>query len=161
MSGEYEIAGSIALYERENEKEVIKIPGPIKEDISIHVTINKFKREFQVYNFYKISRFSLDKNKKPMELNTSTLSQQIQQLFHSTIGNLVIGQPVQQPVVLVFNKKFQFVIKKIVDWSMKRIAGQMQMEHDLMKKCVYAMKNLVQLIGGLDHGNHVQLLVND
>lgn len=37
MSGEYEIAGSIALYERENDKEVIKIPGPIKEDISLHV----------------------------------------------------------------------------------------------------------------------------
>lgn len=46
MSGEYEIAGSIALYEREVEKEVIKIPGPIKEDISIHVTIIKFNEKF-------------------------------------------------------------------------------------------------------------------
>lgn len=44
MSGEYDIAGSIALYERENEKEVIKIPGPIKDDISIHVSSSSIKK---------------------------------------------------------------------------------------------------------------------
>jgi len=38
MSGEFNIAGSLGLYERESETEKLKIPGPIKEDISIYVS---------------------------------------------------------------------------------------------------------------------------
>ncbi|CRL05730.1 CLUMA_CG018759, isoform A [Clunio marinus] len=37
MSGEYDIAGSVGLYERESEQEKLKIPGPIKEDISLYI----------------------------------------------------------------------------------------------------------------------------
>ena len=37
MSGEYEMAGTLGLYERDNEKELLKIPGPIKEDMSLYV----------------------------------------------------------------------------------------------------------------------------
>jgi ADAM-TS Spacer 1 len=39
MSGEYEIAGTSGLYEREDEVEKLKIPGPIKEDISLYVSL--------------------------------------------------------------------------------------------------------------------------
>lgn len=39
MSGEYKIAGTVGLYERENELEKLKIPGPIKEDISLFVSL--------------------------------------------------------------------------------------------------------------------------
>lgn len=39
MSGEYDVAGSLGLYERDNEVEKLKIPGPIKEDISLYVSL--------------------------------------------------------------------------------------------------------------------------
>jgi hypothetical protein len=42
MSGEYEIAGAVGLYERENDQEKLKIPGPIKEEISLYVSFSKF-----------------------------------------------------------------------------------------------------------------------
>lgn len=38
MSGEYQIAGTTGLYERENEMEKLKIPGPIKDDIALFVS---------------------------------------------------------------------------------------------------------------------------
>lgn len=41
MSGEYEIAGAAGLYERDSEVEKLKIPGPIKEDISLYVSFRK------------------------------------------------------------------------------------------------------------------------
>lgn len=37
MSGEYDIAGTVGLYERDSDEERLKIPGPIKEDISLYV----------------------------------------------------------------------------------------------------------------------------
>lgn len=42
MSGEYDIAGSMGLYEREHEVEKLKVPGPIKFDISLYVSLNLF-----------------------------------------------------------------------------------------------------------------------
>uniref|UniRef100_A0A336MHP1 CSON001890 protein n=1 Tax=Culicoides sonorensis TaxID=179676 RepID=A0A336MHP1_CULSO len=39
ISGEYEIAGSLGLYEREHELENLTIPGPTKEDITIHIVL--------------------------------------------------------------------------------------------------------------------------
>ncbi|ETN58597.1 adamts-7 [Anopheles darlingi] len=41
LPGEYEVASSLCLYERENEQERLKIPGPIMEDINIFVVIKK------------------------------------------------------------------------------------------------------------------------
>ena len=40
MSGEYMIAGSLGLYDRIEDQEKLKIPGPIKEDISLYVRFN-------------------------------------------------------------------------------------------------------------------------
>jgi hypothetical protein len=37
MSGEYEIAGTTGLYERTEDQEKLKIPGPIKYNISLNV----------------------------------------------------------------------------------------------------------------------------
>lgn len=39
MSGEYIIAGSLGLYNRVEDQEKLRIPGPIKEDISLYVNI--------------------------------------------------------------------------------------------------------------------------
>lgn len=38
MSGEYMIADALGLYERENENEKLKIPGPIKTGITLSVS---------------------------------------------------------------------------------------------------------------------------
>jgi ADAM-TS Spacer 1/ADAM cysteine-rich domain len=38
MSGEYEIAGTMGLYERIEDLEKLKIPGPIKHNISLNVS---------------------------------------------------------------------------------------------------------------------------
>lgn len=38
MSGEFSIAGALGVYERDSETEKLKVPGPIKEDISIFVS---------------------------------------------------------------------------------------------------------------------------
>lgn len=43
-TGEYDIAGSKALYEREDEIEKLKISGPIKHDISLNVGKNFLHR---------------------------------------------------------------------------------------------------------------------
>lgn len=37
LAGEYEVAGTPALYERDRDREKIRIPGPIKEDIAVYV----------------------------------------------------------------------------------------------------------------------------
>lgn len=37
MSGEFMIAKAMGLYERDNEQEKLKIPGPIKHEITVNV----------------------------------------------------------------------------------------------------------------------------
>ncbi|XP_077275521.1 A disintegrin and metalloproteinase with thrombospondin motifs 7 isoform X1 [Temnothorax americanus] len=37
LAGEYEVAGTPALYERDRDREKIRIPGPIKEDIAVYL----------------------------------------------------------------------------------------------------------------------------
>lgn len=39
LPGEYTVAGAQALYERKNELEKIRIPGPIREPILVYVSI--------------------------------------------------------------------------------------------------------------------------
>uniref|UniRef100_A0A182NR21 Peptidase M12B domain-containing protein n=1 Tax=Anopheles dirus TaxID=7168 RepID=A0A182NR21_9DIPT len=41
LPGEYEVASSLCLYERENEQERLKIPGPIMEDVNVFIIIKK------------------------------------------------------------------------------------------------------------------------
>lgn len=38
LAGEYQVAGTPALYERDHDKEKVRIPGPIKEDIVVYVS---------------------------------------------------------------------------------------------------------------------------
>nr|XP_012140613.1 PREDICTED: A disintegrin and metalloproteinase with thrombospondin motifs 7-like isoform X5 [Megachile rotundata] len=37
LAGEYEVAGTPALYERDRDREKVRIPGPIREDIAVYV----------------------------------------------------------------------------------------------------------------------------
>lgn len=50
MSGEYEIAGTAGLYERDNDLEKLKVPGPIKEDISLYVSSFTFHHIHFIYH---------------------------------------------------------------------------------------------------------------
>lgn len=38
LAGEYEVAGTPALYERDHDKEKVRIPGPIREDVAVYVS---------------------------------------------------------------------------------------------------------------------------
>jgi hypothetical protein len=40
MPGEYEIAGALGLYERDQEMEKLVIPGPVKDDVALYVNRN-------------------------------------------------------------------------------------------------------------------------
>lgn len=59
MSGEYEIAGAMGLYERENEIEKLKIPGPIREDIALYVrkSLQTFSLLYENFEAHKNSSF--------------------------------------------------------------------------------------------------------
>lgn len=60
MSGELNIAGSISLYSRLNELDVLKIPGPIKEDISLHILFrSKQKTSHIKYEYTLSTNFSI------------------------------------------------------------------------------------------------------
>lgn len=39
MSGEFLIAQAVGLYERDSDQEKLKIPGPIKHDITVNVSL--------------------------------------------------------------------------------------------------------------------------
>lgn len=41
MSGEFMIANAMGLYERDNEQEKLKIPGPIKHEITVNVRLTE------------------------------------------------------------------------------------------------------------------------
>lgn len=45
LSGEYNIAGTLGLYERKNDKETLRIPGPIMEDIILYVLMKGGKQK--------------------------------------------------------------------------------------------------------------------
>ncbi|KAK0181582.1 hypothetical protein PV327_003855 [Microctonus hyperodae] len=46
LAGEYEVAGTPALYERDHDKEKVRIPGPIKEDIVVYLIYRGHYRNF-------------------------------------------------------------------------------------------------------------------
>ncbi|XP_058455762.1 A disintegrin and metalloproteinase with thrombospondin motifs 7 isoform X2 [Malaya genurostris] len=55
MPGEYEMAGSLGLYDREEEQEKIKIPGPITDDITISVIMKKKNNHAGIRYEYTLS----------------------------------------------------------------------------------------------------------
>nr|XP_029726865.1 A disintegrin and metalloproteinase with thrombospondin motifs 12-like isoform X2 [Aedes albopictus] len=55
LPGEYEMAGSLGLYEREDELERVKIPGPITDDITISVIMKKKNNHAGIRYEYTLS----------------------------------------------------------------------------------------------------------
>lgn len=63
MSGEYDMAGTVGLYERDNEKELLKIPGPTKEDMSLYVRILFYWIVIFTLNFFSVQIIFKGKHK--------------------------------------------------------------------------------------------------
>jgi hypothetical protein len=56
LPGEYNIAGSVGLYEREAELEKMIIPGPVKHDIALYVSRIKFSIVLLLKVGYPVAR---------------------------------------------------------------------------------------------------------
>ncbi|XP_012218782.1 A disintegrin and metalloproteinase with thrombospondin motifs 7 isoform X4 [Linepithema humile] len=61
LAGEYEVAGTPALYERDREKEKIRIPGPIKEDIVVYLIYRGHYRNFGLRYEYTVPKKEPDR----------------------------------------------------------------------------------------------------
>ncbi|KAJ4433156.1 hypothetical protein ANN_15413 [Periplaneta americana] len=56
LAGEYQVAGTPALYERERDWEKVRIPGPIKEDILIYLIYRGRYRNFGLKYEYTVPK---------------------------------------------------------------------------------------------------------
>ncbi|XP_034943192.1 A disintegrin and metalloproteinase with thrombospondin motifs 7 isoform X2 [Chelonus insularis] len=61
LAGEYEVAGTPALYERDHEKEKVRIPGPIKEDIVVYLIYRGHYRNLGLHYEYTIPKSEPDR----------------------------------------------------------------------------------------------------
>ncbi|XP_033219978.1 A disintegrin and metalloproteinase with thrombospondin motifs 7-like isoform X2 [Belonocnema kinseyi] len=60
LAGEYLVAGTPALYERDHDKEKVRIPGPIKEDIAIYLIYRGNYRNFGLKYEYTVPKKEAD-----------------------------------------------------------------------------------------------------
>ncbi|XP_076227751.1 A disintegrin and metalloproteinase with thrombospondin motifs 7 isoform X1 [Nomia melanderi] len=61
LAGEYEVAGTPALYERDRDREKIRIPGPIKEDIAVYLISRGHYRNFGLRYEYTVPKKEPDR----------------------------------------------------------------------------------------------------
>ncbi|XP_043799822.1 A disintegrin and metalloproteinase with thrombospondin motifs 7-like isoform X3 [Apis laboriosa] len=61
LAGEYEVAGTPALYERDRDREKVRIPGPIKEDIAIYLISRGHYRNFGLRYEYTVPKKEPDR----------------------------------------------------------------------------------------------------
>ncbi|XP_012281942.2 A disintegrin and metalloproteinase with thrombospondin motifs 7 [Orussus abietinus] len=61
LAGEYEVAGTPALYERDRDKEKVRIPGPIKEDIVVYLIYRGHYRNFGLRYEYTVPKKEPDR----------------------------------------------------------------------------------------------------
>ncbi|XP_046737583.1 A disintegrin and metalloproteinase with thrombospondin motifs 7 [Diprion similis] len=61
LAGEYEVAGTPALYERDREREKVRIPGPIKEDIVVYLICRGHYRNFGLRYEYTVPKAEPDR----------------------------------------------------------------------------------------------------
>ncbi|XP_026670951.1 A disintegrin and metalloproteinase with thrombospondin motifs 12-like isoform X2 [Ceratina calcarata] len=61
LAGEYEVAGTPALYERDRDKEKVRIPGPIKEDIAVYLISRGHYRNFGLRYEYTVPKKEPDR----------------------------------------------------------------------------------------------------
>ncbi|OAD60301.1 A disintegrin and metalloproteinase with thrombospondin motifs 7 [Eufriesea mexicana] len=61
LAGEYEVAGTPALYERDHDREKVRIPGPIKEDIAVYLISRGHYRNFGLRYEYTVPKKEPDR----------------------------------------------------------------------------------------------------
>ncbi|XP_043277591.1 A disintegrin and metalloproteinase with thrombospondin motifs 7-like isoform X2 [Venturia canescens] len=61
LAGEYEVAGTPALYERDHDKEKIRIPGPIREDVVVYLIYRGHYRNFGLRYEYTVPKEEPDR----------------------------------------------------------------------------------------------------
>ncbi|XP_076178913.1 A disintegrin and metalloproteinase with thrombospondin motifs 7 isoform X3 [Ptiloglossa arizonensis] len=61
LAGEYQVAGTPALYERDRDREKIRIPGPIKEDIAVYLISRGHYRNFGLRYEYTVPKKEPDR----------------------------------------------------------------------------------------------------
>ncbi|XP_076387839.1 A disintegrin and metalloproteinase with thrombospondin motifs 7 isoform X2 [Megachile rotundata] len=61
LAGEYEVAGTPALYERDRDREKVRIPGPIREDIAVYLISRGYYRNFGLRYEYTVPKKEPDR----------------------------------------------------------------------------------------------------
>ncbi|XP_043584459.1 A disintegrin and metalloproteinase with thrombospondin motifs 7-like isoform X4 [Bombus pyrosoma] len=61
LAGEYQVAGTPALYERDRDREKVRIPGPIKEDIAVYLISRGHYRNFGLRYEYTVPKKEPDR----------------------------------------------------------------------------------------------------
>lgn len=160
MPGEFMVEKSMGLYERENEQEKIKIPGPIKYEMILSVSIAECINRNQIKQntyFQFLNRSSLGVKTRDLASNTNIRCQRIRPKCRYISGNWETGRLAQPPVAVARSNVCPYAMRRIRASSMRRIAGQMPKAHGPVKKFVYATRMLVLHTGGWVLGNFALL----
>lgn len=155
MSGEYDVAGAVGLYERENEVEKLKIPGPIKEDISLYVSLLKRLTWIDDKILSSLRSFSKEST-RISESSTSTPCHRTQLITPHIIGNCQISRSAQRLAEVDCSKGFPSATSVTKAPSKKNCAGRMLKIKGRKRFQGPATMSLVLLIGGLARGSLVQ-----
>lgn len=163
MPGEFAIDKILGLYERENEQEKIKIPGPIPFEMTVQVCWTRGKRipKCKCLNVFLILiRCWCEAKVRIPVFDMNIRCQRMKPKNRFIIGNWAIGRLVLRPAAVAFRNVSQSVLKASKELSMKSSAGQVLKMMNQTRKHALATMYLAQHIGGLVLGNFVQLLVD-
>lgn len=95
---------------------------------------------------------------KIQAFDMSIRCRQMQRKSQSISGNWAIGQPVRPHAMVAFNSANQSVSKlSKMKWSMKSSVGRVLKMISRIRRYAFATMCIVRRIGGLVHGNCVQL----
>lgn len=155
MSGEYEIAGAVGLYERDSEIEKLKIPGPIKEDISLYVS-SKVPRLIENDVYLAICRLFLKESTKILAFASSIRCPRISPTTTLITGSCQTSRHAPRRAAAEFSRDFPSATNATRASSRRNCAGRMLRTKGSRKFHGHAMTSLALLIGGLAHGSLVR-----
>lgn len=104
MPGEFAIEKITGLYERENEREKIRIPGPIPFDITINVSLTSSTSYVNAsFIIFSLIRCWFEAKTKIQAFDMNTHSHQMTLDLQRTTGSWAIGPPVPRLAAAVCN----------------------------------------------------------
>lgn len=97
MPGEFAIEKITGLYERENEREKIRIPGPIPFDLTINVSLSSDASYMNaIFSISSLVRCWFEAKTKIRAYDMNTHSHQMTRGLRRTTGSWAIGPPVRR-----------------------------------------------------------------